>query len=85
MRWPVLATSANLHGGPDPRTLDEVPAPLRAEVDLLLDGGPLAGTPSTVVDLSRFEGEGRWGIVREGAVSGAAVERATGVPPTLEG
>ncbi len=85
MRWPVLATSANLHGGPDPRSLEEVPEALRTEADLLLDGGPLAGTPSTVVDLSRYEATGSWGIVREGAVSAAVVERATGAPPTLEG
>ena len=64
----VAATSANLHGGPDPRRLDEVPEPIRREA-VLVDGGELPGTPSTVVDLT---GEGPR-ILREGAVPAADV------------
>ena len=41
----LAATSANLHGGADPRTLDEVPDVIRAAAGALLDGGELAGTP----------------------------------------
>jgi L-threonylcarbamoyladenylate synthase len=67
--WPVLQSSANLAGGPDPRTLDEVPEPIRAGADLLLDGGPLPGTPSTVVDLRAYEASRDWAVVREGAAS----------------
>ncbi len=48
----IVATSANLPGGPDPRTLDEVPAALRAAADALVDGGELAGMPSTVIDFT---------------------------------
>ena len=48
----IVATSANLSGGPDPRRLDEVPAPIRAGVVAAVDGGELPGTPSTVIDLS---------------------------------
>ena len=55
---PVLQSSANLAGGPDARTLDEVPAEIRAGADLELDRGELPGTPSTVVDLSAFEAAG---------------------------
>lgn len=69
VRWPVLQSSANFAGGPDARTLDAVPEPIRAEADLLLDGGPLAGTPSTVVDLRGWEDAREWAVVREGAVS----------------
>jgi len=64
----VAATSANLHGGPDPRRLDEVPEPIRREA-VLVDGGELPGTPSTVVDLTGDEPK----ILREGAVPAADV------------
>ncbi len=67
--WPVLQSSANLAGGPDPRTLAEVPEVLRRGADLVLDGGELPGTPSTVVDLRSLEVSGAWSIVREGACS----------------
>lgn len=64
----VAATSANLHGGPDPRRLDEVPGAIR-EHAILVDGGELPGTPSTVVDLTGPEPT----ILREGAVPAAEV------------
>ena len=76
VRWPVLQTSANRAGGPDPRTLAAVPAGLRAAADLLLDAGPLPGTPSTVVDLRSFEADGTWSLLREGAVARAAIADA---------
>ncbi|HYH60063.1 MAG TPA: L-threonylcarbamoyladenylate synthase [Thermoleophilaceae bacterium] len=62
---PVLQTSANPSGGPDPRRLEDVDPAIRAGVDLEIDGGELPGTPSTVVDLSGEEVR----IVREGAMS----------------
>lgn len=65
---PVLQSSANVHGGPDPRRLEDVPAEIRAGVALELDGGELPGTPSTVVDLVRYERCGEWSVLREGAV-----------------
>ena len=67
--WPVLQSSANRTGGPDARTLAEVPESIRASVDLVLDGGELPGTPSTVVDLRPYEQARDWRIVREGAAS----------------
>ena len=67
-RVTVLQTSANLTGGPDPRRLEDVPESIREGADLVLDGGPLPGVPSTVVDLSRYE-TGEWSLLREGAVS----------------
>src|SRR5262249_11312084 len=48
----VVATSANLPGGPDPRRLEDVPHEIRAGAAAELDGGELPGTPSTVVDLT---------------------------------
>lgn len=70
---PILQTSANHAGGPDARRLDEVPAAIRAGADLVLDGGELPGTPSTVVDLTGYEDSGEWTVVREGAVARAAL------------
>ena len=63
----VAATSANLHGGPDPRRLEDVPAAILASVAAALDGGELPGSPSTVLDLTGSEPV----VLREGAVAGA--------------
>jgi L-threonylcarbamoyladenylate synthase len=60
----LAATSANMPGGPDPRTLAEVPAQLRTAAAALVDGGELPGTPSTVIDLTGPEPV----VLREGAV-----------------
>ena len=76
VRAPVLQTSANLSGGPDPRRLSDVPQSIRDGADLVLDGGELPGVPSTVVDLGDYEAGGRWRVLREGAVSRAALEEA---------
>jgi len=65
----VLATSANLHGGPDPRRLDDVPHEIRAACGAEIDGGELPGVPSTVVDLTGPEPR----VLREGAVPTAEV------------
>jgi L-threonylcarbamoyladenylate synthase len=63
----VLATSANEPGGPNPSTLDDVPARIREGCGAELDVGPLPGTPSTVLDLTGPEPR----VLREGAVSAA--------------
>lgn len=68
-RLAVLQTSANLTGGHDPRRIADVPKAIREGVDLELDGGELAGTSSTVIDLGDYEREGRWEVLREGALS----------------
>jgi L-threonylcarbamoyladenylate synthase len=70
---PVLQSSANLTGGPDARRLADVPEAIRSAADLVLDGGELAGTPSTVVDLRDYEAAGEWRIVRQGAVPEAVI------------
>jgi L-threonylcarbamoyladenylate synthase len=73
---PVLQSSANRAGGPDPRTLAEVPELLRVGVDLVIDGGELPGTPSTVVDLRAYDRDGSWSVVRAGAVPAQALLEA---------
>ncbi|MFN2467115.1 MAG: L-threonylcarbamoyladenylate synthase [Gaiellaceae bacterium] len=71
----VVATSANLAGGPDPRRLDEVPEEIRAGCALAVDGGELPGAPSTVVDLTGPEPV----VLRVGAVPAAeALARLSG-------
>lgn len=75
----VLQSSANVSGGADARTVSEVPAEIRAGADLVLDAGPLPGTPSTVIDLRRYEDTRDWTILREGAVATADVARALGI------
>jgi L-threonylcarbamoyladenylate synthase len=61
----VAATSANLHEGPDPRRVDDVPAEILACVAAVLDVGDLPGSPSTVLDLTGPEPR----VLREGAVA----------------
>ena len=68
----VAATSANLHGGPDPRTVEEVPAEIRDAVGGVVDGGELPGTASTVIDFTGPDPK----VIREGAVASAeAIDR----------
>ena len=76
MNWPVLQSSANLAGRPEARRIAEVEESVRAGVDLVLDAGDLPGTPSTVIDLTEFHENGRYAIVREGAVPAESVRKA---------
>jgi len=62
---PVVATSANLPGEPDPRRIADVPRMLVDGVGAVVDGGEVPGLPSTVVDLTGSEPT----ILREGAMS----------------
>jgi L-threonylcarbamoyladenylate synthase len=61
----LAATSANLHGGPDPARLEDVPREILDGCGAVVDAGELPGTPSTVVDLTGPEPV----VLREGAVS----------------
>jgi len=59
----VMATSANDPGGPDPRTLDDVPERIRAGCAAEVDAGPLPGKASTVIDFTGREPV----VLRDGA------------------
>jgi L-threonylcarbamoyladenylate synthase len=72
----VLQSSANRSGGADPRTLDEVDPAVRDGADLVVDGGPLPGTPSTVVDLRAYERDGQFTVPRAGARTHAEISAA---------
>ena len=63
----IAATSANLHGGLDPRRLADVPREIIDAGAAVLDGGDLPGTPSTIVDLTGPQPR----VLREGAVPAA--------------
>lgn len=66
---PLPTTSANRHGEATPTTAAAAAAALAGEPDLVLDGGELVGTASTVVDVSGPEVR----ILREGALASAEV------------
>jgi L-threonylcarbamoyladenylate synthase len=72
--WPVLQSSANRSGESDPRRVEDVDPAIAQGVDLILDGGELPGTPSTVVDLTSYADDRSFAIVREGAVPRSRVE-----------
>ncbi len=74
----LVATSANLPGGPDPRRLADVPAQIRDRAAALVDGGELGGAPSTVIDVTGAEPE----ILRVGALPAAeALARVRAASP----
>lgn len=80
VRVPVLQSSANLSGGPDARRLQDVPSAIREQADLVLDGGELPGSASTVLDLCDYERSGRWQVLREGPLTQVQLERVLGAP-----
>jgi L-threonylcarbamoyladenylate synthase len=65
----LAATSANLHGGPDPARLQDVPPEILDGCGAVVDAGELPGTPSTVVDLTGPDPV----VLREGAAPAETV------------
>lgn len=79
--FPLLASSANLSGEAAPGSLDDVDPRLLAACDLALDAGPVHGEASTVLDLSVFEEEGTWRILRAGGAGEDTVSALLQGPP----
>ena len=75
MRWPVLQSSANLSGRRDARRLEDVHPRIRRGVDLAARRRRAARHASTVLDLTSYEGDGAFVVVREGAVPAPAWPR----------
>lgn len=67
---PIIGTSANKTGGPDPADAKTVQRAVGGQIDLILDGGRVAlGVPSTVIDCTQMPAR----VLREGAVSKATL------------
>ncbi|ABU81556.1 L-threonylcarbamoyladenylate synthase [Ignicoccus hospitalis] len=64
---PLAVTSANLSGGKSPKSAEEV----TVEADLLIDMGPVEGTPSTVVEV---EGK-KVKVLRRGPISEEEIQK----------
>ncbi|GAB2991212.1 threonylcarbamoyl-AMP synthase [Amycolatopsis acidiphila] len=76
---PMAVSSANVSGQPPASTAQEAQDQLGDSVSVYLDGGPSGDpVPSTIVDLTGSEPL----LLREGAVSAAAVSEVLGVPVT---
>jgi L-threonylcarbamoyladenylate synthase len=69
----VTATSANLSGGPDPISAEEVRRQIGDRLDVILDAGPAqSGLASTIVDCTSPEPR----VLRHGAIGEAAIADA---------
>ena len=62
---PLATTSANLHGEPTPETAGRVAEVFGDALAVVLDGGPCAGSASTVVDCTGVEPK----LLREGRIA----------------
>jgi L-threonylcarbamoyladenylate synthase len=79
---PIVGTSANRAGNRAPATAAEAAFQLGEMVPLVIDGGRMKGSASTVIDITRTGGPV---IVRAGAVSREAIERAlVGAPGSVK-
>jgi L-threonylcarbamoyladenylate synthase len=74
MCGPLAATSANIHGDPPLTTAEEVAEAFDGSVEVIVDGGQLPGTASTVVDLTGDKPV----VLREGGIPASAIEAAFG-------
>jgi L-threonylcarbamoyladenylate synthase len=68
MMWPLFQTSANRSGEPAPANFAEIPRSILSAVDVAIDGGALAGSPSTVIDVTSLDSGGEWTILRQGGM-----------------
>lgn len=75
---PIFQTSANRSGEPPPVSFADVPAAIADAADLTIDGGTLTGLPSTVVNLTGFDGTGEWSVLRAGGLDPAGLAARLG-------
>ncbi len=65
VKMPITATSANISGGKDPISIDDISSQIGKNVDLMIDGGVCKlKKPSTIVEVM----DGKIKIIREGAI-----------------
>jgi L-threonylcarbamoyladenylate synthase len=72
---PIIGTSANLSGRPNPLTAAEVKDQLGDRIELIIDGGRCSGTESTIIDVTKAVPV----ILRKGAVSLSEIEKVCGI------
>jgi L-threonylcarbamoyladenylate synthase len=66
---PLFQTSANRSGEAPSSSFADIPEDVLDAAEVAIDGGPLTGLPSTVVDLTGIDAGGGWEILREGGLS----------------
>jgi tRNA threonylcarbamoyl adenosine modification protein (Sua5/YciO/YrdC/YwlC family) len=84
---PLAVSSANLTGQPAAQNAAEALEQLGDSVEVYLEGGSSAATPSTIIDVTPIQrGTGPARILRDGAVSAAALHEVLGddLAPTTE-
>lgn len=78
---PLAATSANISGGQNPSTAQEVKEQLGGRIQLILDGGKVgAGSPSTVLDMTTSPPR----VLRVGSLSVEKIQAVLGVKLTCD-
>ncbi|MEE8434665.1 MAG: L-threonylcarbamoyladenylate synthase [bacterium] len=76
---PLIGTSANPSGAPNPLSLADVLASFPGGIELAVDGGPVApGPPSTLLDTTMVP----FRLLRQGVISREALEEAAGMEIT---
>jgi L-threonylcarbamoyladenylate synthase len=71
---PIVSTSANFSGGEPIREPNKGCGELLQHVDMIVDGGPLEGKESTVIDLSSDPPK----VLREGSTTSASLQSVLG-------
>ena len=71
---PIIATSANIHGEISPVNVEEVSDQLGKSVDLIIDGGTVSGTPSTIINMLEEPPM----IIRKGNVTEEMIRKSIG-------
>jgi len=71
---PIIATSANIHGEISPVNVEEVSDQLGKSVDLIIDGGTVSGTPSTIINMLEEPPM----IIRKGKVTEEMIRKRIG-------
>ena len=71
---PIIATSANIHGEINPVNANEVSNQLGKSVDLIIDGGMVSGTPSTIINMLKEPPM----IIRKGLITEEMIRKRIG-------
>ena len=79
MNWlgrPIVSTSANESGKPPASDFSRISETVAGQLDLLIDGGRVSGTPSTVIDVTRSNVS----LLRQGALAFDTIQQTLREP-----